>query len=221
LEPPGPYGETHVDEAIVLKALAGIDFSGDEEGFISRFGVALTLNFANFYDRVSCEFLRRSDAVSGQLAAELLVDAGYRCAFNTFGGIMTSAEWDAVVRPMCKTREDWVYGMAAVVNSLGWGTWRIHELTPERLVVRIYDDYESRGFLGAYGVADQGVSYLAQGGVAGIMNLVYVGGIDAKPKLDGNLYAHVFESEQSFTARQTKCLASGDEYSEFVASRRD
>ncbi len=64
------------------------------------------------------------------VAAELFIEAGHACAFNTFGGIMTSAEWDALVLPMLKTREDWVFGMVGCVNALGWGTWKVLERHP-------------------------------------------------------------------------------------------
>ncbi|MEC7525030.1 MAG: hypothetical protein VYE22_34430 [Myxococcota bacterium] len=212
--------DTNVDEGAVLSALAGLDLSGNEEGLLPRFGVILTNHFANFYDRISFEFVRRMDGTGMlDMAEELLVEAGYRCAFNTFGGIMTSAEWDAVVKPQCKTTEDWVHGMVAVANALGWGVWRVHELTPSRLVVRIWDDYESTGYLGMYGESDRFVSHLAAGGVAGLMNLVYPGRIAERPTLDAEYYARIFESPERFEPRGVKCMASGDAYTEVVAER--
>lgn len=220
LEVPGTHPSSNVDEAAVLQALSGLDLSGNEEGLLPRFGVILTNHFANFYDRVSFEFVQRM-AGTGMLdmAEELLVEAGYRCAFNTFGGIMTSPEWDAVVKPQCKTTEDWVHGMVAVVNALGWGVWRVHELSSSRLVVRIWDDYESTGYLGMYGKSDRFVSHLAAGGVAGLMNLVYPGRIDEGPTLDGEFYARIFESPERFEPQGVKCMAAGDEYTEVVAER--
>ena len=218
--PPPPFAATHVDEPGILAALATLDFAGNEEGLVPRFGVMLTHHFANFYNRISFEFTRRM-ADTGLLegAEDLLVEAGLRCAFHTFGGIMTSAEWDAVIRPQCKTREDWVHGMVATVNALGWGTWRVMELAPDRLVLRIYDDYESCGYLGMYGTATRPVSYLAAGGAAGLMNLVYVAQIDQRPALDFACYARVFESAERFTTTHVRSMATGDGYTELVASR--
>jgi hypothetical protein len=216
---PAPFA-SHVDEAYVLAALATLDFSGNEEGLIPRFGVMLTNHFANFYNRISFEFVARMRETGLLEAGELLlVEAGHRCAFHTFGGIMESAEWDAVVRPQCRTWEDWVAGIVACVNALGWGVWRIHELGPDRLVVRIWDDYESTGYLGMYGRADRPVSYLAAGGIAGMMNLVRVGDIQDKPTLDDAFYARVFESAHSFSSEQTRSMAMGDPYTEVVAKR--
>lgn len=218
--PVGPNTKTSVDEAGILAALATLDFSGNDEGLVPRFGVMLTAHFGNFYNRISFEFVNRMKSTGLLEAAEdLLGEAGFQCAFHTFGGIMTSAEWDAVIKPQCKTREDWVHGMVATVNALGWGVWRVHELTPDRLVIRAYDDYESSGWVGMYGKSDRPVSYLLAGGVAGIMNLVYVADIASKPTLDGALYEKVFEAESRFVPRQTRSMAMGDDYSEIVAER--
>lgn len=217
---PGPNGDTNVDEAQVLQALAGLDLAGNEEGLIPRFGVMLTEHFANYYNRISFEFVHRMESTGLlELGETLLVDAGYQCAFNTFGGVMVSAEWDAVVKPQCQSRFDWVHGMVACVNALGWGVWRVQELSDERLVVRIYDDYESCGYRAMYGMADRPVSYLAQGGVVGIMNLIFVGAIDQKPVLDSAYFEHTFNADGCFKAKQEKCLASGDPFTEIVAWR--
>lgn len=218
---PPPSSATNVDEGAILTALSGLDFSGNEEGLIPRFDVVLTRHYANFYNRISYEFTRRMDGTGLlEAAEELLVEAALRCAFHTFGGIMTSGEWDAVVKPQCRNDEDWVHGMIATTNALGWGVYRVQELVPgKRLVVRIYDDYESSGYLGMYGRAKRPVSYLAQGAVAGLMNLVYAGDIANKRVVDNGDYAKIFESEGRFTAQQTRSFARGDGYTEICAER--
>lgn len=218
--PPPPNADANVDEAGILRALSGLDFSGNEEGLLPRFDVMLTRHFANFYNRVSFEFVRAMAGTGLLEAAEtLLVEAGYRCAFHTFAGIMCSPEWEAVVLPQCKTQDDWVHGMVAAVNALGWGTWRVHELSPDRIVVRIWDDYEAAGYLPMYGKAERPVSFLAAGAVAGMMNLIRVGNIQDKPVRDDAYYADVFESDRSFEPVQTRSLAMGDAFTEIVASR--
>lgn len=212
---------TSVDEPAILAALSGLDLGGNEEGLVPRFGVMLTHHYANFYNRISFEFLRRMEGTGLlEAAEELLTEAGLRCAFHTFGGIMTSAEWDAVIRPQCRTSEDWVHGMVATVNALGWGVYRVHELVPgERLVLRIHDDYESSGYLGMYGRAKRPVSYLAAGGAAGLMNLVYVGDIANAKDVDSGDYERIFESDERFRVTQTRSFARGDAYTEIVAER--
>ena len=220
VSPPPPYADTSVDEGAILNALAGLSFAGNEEGLVPRFGVILTHHFANFYDRISNELVRRMSEKGLREPAELLLlDAGRRCGFHTFGGIMSSAEWDAVVAPQLRTNADWVHGMVAVVNALGWGVWRVTELSERKIVVRMYDDYESRGHLGAYGKADGPVCYLAQGGVESIMNLVFVGEIAKRPVLDEALYDRTIDADGAFRAAQTKCMAAGDPYTEVVAER--
>lgn len=214
------WSETAVSEPAILDALSGLDLSGNEEGLIPRFGVMLTNHFANFYNRASFEFVRKMDGTGLLEAGEtLLVDAGYRCAFHTFGGIMTSPEWDAVVKPQCKERSDWVHGMVAVVNALGWGTWRVTDLSDSHVVVRIYDDYESTGYLADYGQANRPVSYLHFGGIAGMMNLIYLGDIHTGPELTLDFYNRSFEADGTFQARHIKSRAMGDEYTEISAER--
>jgi len=217
---PGPPAASNIDEQAVLEALGGLDLSGNEEGLIPRFGVVLTQHYANFYNRVSFEFVRRMDG-TGMLegAEELLVNAGFRCAFNTFGGIMTSGEWSAVVGPQIRGEDDWIHGMVACVNALGWGVWRVHELQADRLVVRIYDDYESAGWRAMYGQARRPVSYLHMGGVAGLMNLVRIGRIMEQPTLDETFYQACFETEDPYSAQCTRSFAMGDPYTEIVAER--
>lgn len=219
--PPGPSASTNVDEAAILAAVGGLDFAGNEEGLVPRFGVILTHHEGNFYNRISFEFVRRMEGTGLlEAAEELLVEAGLQCAFHTFGGVMSSAEWDAVVAPQCKTKEDWVHGMVAVVDALGWGVWRVHDLEPgKRLVIRAYDDYESSGYLGMFGRASRPVSHLLQGAATGLMNLVYVGAIAERPSLDRAFYERVFESDERFTATQTKSFAMGDAYTEVVVAR--
>lgn len=212
--------ESRVDESAILAALATLDFSGNEEGLIPRFGVMLTHHFANFYNRISFEFLRRMAETGLLEAAEsLLSEAGHRCAFHTFGGIMTSPEWDAVVKPSCHTWQDWVHGITACVNALGWGVWRVVELDEDKLVMRIFDGYESCGQIGMYGQSERPVSWLALGGCSGIMNLIRTGKINEKPALDYDYYCSVFESDDSYEARITACLASGDAYTEVIVER--
>jgi hypothetical protein len=218
--PIAPHPASPFDEAAVLTAFSGIDLTGNEEGLIPRFGVLLTNHFANFYNRISFEFVHRMQARSLRAPAErLLVDAGHRCAFHTFGGVMSSPEWDALLRPRCTSDASWAHGMVSLVNALGWGLWRLTELSPDHAVLRIYDDYESTGYLAMYGRASFAPSYLAAGGLAGLMNLVFLGDIQRGPRLDRAYYERVFESPQSFKTEQVKSFAMGDPWTEIVAQR--
>jgi hypothetical protein len=213
-----------VDERIVTEAVAGLELNGNEEGLIPAFGLYLTKHFADYYNRISYgllgAFIRELPELEEDAIA-LLTEAGHVCSFHTFGGIMLSVEWDAVVKPMIETREDWVKGMIGVINALGWGRYRLRELVPgEHLVMQINDSYEAAGLLEGYGRAAHPRCYLASGGAAGLMNLLYQGDVTKRPVLNDDYYHEVFGHAQSFRARETRCLAMGDSHCEIIVERQ-
>jgi predicted hydrocarbon binding protein len=212
-----------IDEAKIVSAVAGLGITGNEEGLIPAFGLYLTRHMADYYNRISFAFARRLEAQSAELvddARSLLVEAGHVCAFNTFGGIMQSAEWDAVVAPMIESREDWIRGMVAVINAFGWGKWRVDSLTSgEKLRVTVDESYEAVGWLRDYPKSAHPRCYLAAGGVAGLMNLLYVGDATSRPVLDEQYYVRLFRGGDRFVAEETECLARGDARCTFEAKR--
>lgn len=220
--PARKFTEVPVDEDGIVTAVAGLPLVGDEEGLIPAFGLYLTRMYSDYYNKISFRFEAELAKAMGSadLATELLIESGHICAFNTFGGIMKSAEWKALIQPHLKDRADWIHGMVAVVNALGWGIWRVEELVPgEKLVMRIYEDYESLGYLRWFGKSSHPISYLITGGCAGLMNLIYYGDITTGPELDKALYVKLFQEGNYFVGAQTKCLAMGDAYTEVVVTR--
>ena len=214
--------ETTVDEDMIVGAVSQLPLIGNEEGLIPAFGVYLTRMYADYYNKISFRFEEEMKKETGtyDLSKDLLIEAGHICAFYTFGGIMSSDEWYALIKPMFKTKEDWIHGMISVVNCLGWGVWRVEELIPnEKLVIRAYQDYESLGYLEWFGKADHPISYLLTGGCTGLMSLLYDGDITQKPELTKDYYYQLFNDNRAFKAEQTKCLAMGDDYSEVVVKR--
>lgn len=212
----GPKGNPPgaVDYDGIYEAVVGLPLAGDDRGLIPAFGVYLTHQYANYYNRVSFEFERAMRDRFGddgiEAAKPLLVEAGHVCAFNTFGGIMKSSEWNALIRPSLQTPDHWVHGIVAVVNALGWGRWEVTDVADSGATFILHDDYESVGHLAMYGVSDHPISYLAEGAVAGVMNLVYRGDIAGRPDLTPDFYDHLFKSTASY---ETTCLssqASGD-----------
>lgn len=213
-----------VHERTVTEAVAGLELKGNEEGLIPAFGLYLTKHFADYYNRISYgllgAFIRELPELEEDAIA-LLTEAGHVCSFHTFGGIMVSVEWDAVVMPMIETREDWVKGMIGVINALGWGRYRLQELVPnKRLVLQIDDSYEAAGVLEGYGKAAHSRCYLASGGAAGLMNLIYQGDITKRPALTEEFYHEVFSHPHSFRAREMRCLAMGDPHCEIIVERQ-
>ena len=210
-----------IDERAVIEAVASLGIAGDDEGLIPAFGLYLTRHMADYYNRIAYATARRiADTGLEEDARALLVEAGHVCAFNTFGGIMKSAEWDAVVRPMIESREDWVRGMVAIVNAFGWGRWAVERLVPnETLHVSIVDSYEATGWIRDYPRSDRPRCYLACGGVAGLMNLLYVGDITEGPVLDQHYYNGLRGRSDVFVAEELACAAAGDARCEVVAQR--
>jgi hypothetical protein len=215
---------TRVDERAIVSAVGTLPLNGNEQGFIPAFGVILTRMYADYYNKVSYRFEQALQRAFGDeasdIAAPLLIEAGHVCAFNTFGGIMQSDEWGAVVQPMLDTREDWLHGIVGVINALGWGKWSIQELAPnEKLVMDIHGSYESTGYRKYFGEASSCKCYLATGGVAGLMNLLYHVDITARPALTPEFYATSFSGDNSFGAEETMCVSKGDPHCRIVASR--
>ena len=212
---------TPVDREAVTRAVAGMPLPVSAEGLIPLFGLYITRLYADYYNRISFAFEREMTALAGRqgidAAANLFIEAGHVCAFFTMGGIMTSPEWDALVLPMLKTREDWVHGIVAWWNACGYGVCKVVEVSPTRLTVRLYNDYESVGYRRMYGTADHGVCYLVTGGFAGIMNLIYLGNIDRKPDLPREFYNRLFKGGRAFQGRMAACQAMGDPYTEIRA----
>lgn len=221
--------QTPVDEDRIVATVATLPLFGKTpkeggDGLIPAFGVVLTNHYADYYNIVSYETYRRmvTGGVPDNLAREAFVQCGHVCAFNTFGGIMESPEFHGLVVPMCKTVEDWVHGMVAVINALGWGTWRIEKIVPgKELVVRIYNSYEGIGYRRLYSPAQaKQLSFLAMGAVRGLAHLFWKIDIRQRPGLTQDFYFNVFDSHDGYwEVEQTHAIATGDEYDRIVTWR--
>jgi hypothetical protein len=214
----------NVDEAAIIQACGGLPLAGNADGRIEAFGVSLTRHYANYYNLISYRFDREMEALAGEAAAEaarlLLVEAGQVCAFHTFGGIMESAEWEGLIKPMLRNTEDWVYGMLSVVNALGWGRWSVAALEPGRRLELVVDgSYESNGYLAAFGTSTRPRCYLATGGTSGLMNLIYQADIMSRPALTPALYERTFRDGSLFLSREVECRSMGAKACRFVAER--
>jgi hypothetical protein len=220
--------KTEVNEDDIIKAISGLPLYGKigpkGDGLINAFGVVLTNHFADYYNRISYQtyFAMLSAGIPEDDIKEIFIQSGHICAFNTFGGIMLSPEWNAVIEPMCQTREDWFHGMVAVINALGWGTYRIEKIEIEKeFIVRIYNSYEGVGYRRMYPLSeDKNVSFLAMGGVLGLVHLLWKVDIRDRPTLNQNFYVTQFnQPETSYEVEQTHAIAAGDEYDRIVIRR--
>lgn len=216
---------TAVDENQILQAVAGLPLHGnlgaEDDGLIHAFGVVLTNHFADYYNRISYEtyFKMLEAGIPEGDVKEIFIQAGHVCAFNTFGGIMSSPEWHAVVEGYCHDREDWFHGMVAVINALGWGMFRIEKIDVEKeLIMRVYNSYEGVGFRRMYPACeDKNMSFLVMGGVLGLVHLLWKVDIREKPTLDEDFYVTQFNNpKNSYMVEQTHAIAAGDEYDRVV-----
>jgi len=200
-----------IDESKIIDAVVGMNPHGNEEGVIDAFGVYLTNHYADYYNRISYRFenalgIYNKDLVN--MAQPLLIEAGHVCGFNTFGGIRKSDAWKGLIAPMCKKKEDEVLGLVAVLNALGWGVWKVDTVTPNKLVIRSKNTYESEGFLKEFGKSKHSECYLATGVASSFMNIVF----------QDNVYENI--NANSFVGKETKCRCKGDSYCEFVVTRK-
>ena len=219
---PGP---TDFDELAVVAALLDVRPNADAEGRIPAFGGTVTRLWSDFYNRVSYRFEREVPRALGNKFANLpslvLIEAGHTCAFHTFGGIMRSDDWRERVAPLLRSREEWLHAAVAVINTLGWGTWRIRALVPgECATVRVYDSYEAAGYRADFGRAASAKCYFARGTLAALMNLLYVGDVSIvdAPELTPSYYNQLFRSPLSFRAVEARCRATDDPHCELIAN---
>lgn len=220
--------KTRVDYSAIREALVNMPIEGDiNTGLIDAFGVLLTRHYANYYCNISNAFLNLFKLKMGNdglaTAIDLLTEAGHVCAFNTFGGIMQSNEWNGMIRPMLDDSDDWIHGIVAVVNALGWGFWEVDDFVPNELLrLRIFSGYEANNYLKKYGESSVPISFLATGGTAGIMNLIYELDLPNKSPitLDDDVYKKIYQGPHFFTAKQLKCRAMGDTYDLIEARRK-
>lgn len=217
----------NIDSAGVANAVATLPLFGDADvdgGLIKGFDVLISWHPHLFYDRISLESVRQAVARYGedgrQAIEPLLEEAGHRCAFRTFGGIWRSPEWEAVVEPMCRTREDWILGMVAVLNCAGWGRIECTRVSEEEAVFVVLNDYESVGCLDLQGKAEVPPSYLMKGGFRGMMNLVYNEDIQSKPALSETFYDRMCRRDGVYETHVETSLAMGDAVSTFRVTRR-
>jgi predicted hydrocarbon binding protein len=192
---------------------------GNEEGYIPAFGVYITRNLSDFINRLQFEFVRAMQDVGGeygeQLASELLLEAGHACGFFTYGGVMTSDEWNLMVKPYLHTPEDWIKGLASLINTMGWGYHTIVEVSRERAIFRNYNDFEDLSYMRMYGVAEKPVHWANSGGFTGLMQLIYNTDLINGEVIDTEEgFRNMRRSKAKYKTRMLKSIACGDNYLE-------
>ena len=195
-----------IDGRKILHAVMEGSRIRDAKGIIPLFGVYLSLFSVQYYNKLSFDFEKRMGKRKEKEAEALLIEAAQECGYATFQGIRNSWEWEEIVRPMIESREDQVFGFAAVTFAFGWGDMEVKELIPdEKLLIQVSDSYEATGYLQLHGPANSGKCYMLRGVAAAFMGLLY-----GEDYPDGCF---------DFSAEEPLCRAKGDSYCEFVARR--
>ena len=208
-------------EEVITNAFLGAHATmiGNEEGLIPAFGVYIVRNQSDYINRLQFEFVKEMTKVAGDygvtLAGELLMEAGHACGFFTYGGIMTSNEWDMAVKPYLKTKEDWIKALASLVNTMGWGYHTAVELSQERAIFRNYNDFEDLSYIRMYGKSEYPVHWANSGGFTGLMQLIYNTDVVNGERIeteDG--FRSMRRSTVGYKTKMRKSIACGDDYLE-------
>ncbi|MCS6895719.1 MAG: hypothetical protein NZZ60_06200 [Bacteroidia bacterium] len=213
LQPPN----TRIPMAQIRDAVLGLPLLPDPEtGLIEAFGVVLTLIPGNYYALISDRHLQRMIQALGEeivpVVLDMLIESGHVCAFNTLGGIMQSAEWDAVVRPYIDTPEDWLHGILAVLPAIGWGiVGCLDQPSSREWSVCLTNWYETTA-IAALPTSQRRLDHspFARGLFAGIMALVYEAHIyERRLTFDGHLYRRLFGEGRVYESVFTESRLQG------------
>jgi hypothetical protein len=196
----------------------------DQRGLLEGFGVFVTMHLAEYYNRISFEALQimqQTKAFAVPLIESLLRESGHVCVFNTFGGILRSPEWEGMVGPPGRTKEDTILSCTAIARSLGFGHWIVKEFIPEtRLVLQTIGNYEAPFYLHHFGKSDTGRCYFFQGAALAFMQLAHRVDWKAKPEFSQDFYNQLFRGGVPWEARETMCRTMGHEYCEVVVEKK-
>lgn len=198
-----------IDRKKIIDLMSKIDVLPDENGIIEGFNVFVNQLPTDFWNSFAERLTSKAESKDILEAKEyLLYNAAHECGYHTGYGIITSDEWNAVVKPMIeKIPEDILYGAYAVFSAWGWADAEIVELIPaEKMVVRAYNYYEAD--VVKYGASNKMSAYMIAGVSAAFMDLAYGGEYDPAGKPIG-----------TFECKQVKGIECGDSYGEFIVTK--
>jgi predicted hydrocarbon binding protein len=198
--------KSNIDKSLIIETVLNMGLEGNNEGLIPAFNVYLAHTPQDFYNLVCIKFIREMDNCNlGLIAKEMLVEDAEHCALNTFGGILDSDEWTALIQPMVKEKSDEIFGLVAVANSLGWGRISVSKHVPfEELELSSFNGYEAYGYIQFLEFASSPQCFMLKGVTAGLMELVY-----EKGELEDRAGKYVVE--------ECSCLTNEDDHCHFKA----
>jgi hypothetical protein len=193
----------------IIEDMSKLEIVGGANGLIEGFGVFVNQLPARFWNGFAARLTQKAPIDLLEATEGLLINAAHECGYHTGYGIITSDEWNAVVKPMVeKAPEDVLYGAFAVLAAWGWAATEVLTLDPgKHLLVRAYDYYERDA--ASLGKMPRPCAYMLRGICAAFMDLAYGGTYDKSGKT----------GIHTFTCQQTKGIECGDDYGEFVVTR--
>ena len=195
-----------IDGLKIVQAVMESSRIRESKGIIPIFGVYVSLNFVQYYNRLSFEYERLMAGKGREEAAVHLIAAAQECGYATFHGIRNSWEWQELVQPMIEKPEDQILGFTAMAEAFGWGAMEVKSIKPGReLRIKVRDSYEATGYLQDYNRALTGKCYMLQGVTGAFMDLLY-----GEDYPDGCF---------TFKAKEIRCRAKGEQSCEFLAQK--
>ncbi|HBE01717.1 MAG: hypothetical protein A2096_09360 [Spirochaetes bacterium GWF1_41_5] len=195
-----------IDRKTAIDQLSQIKVAGNSDGLIPAFGVLVQFLPSGFWNAFTEKMLKAGGENKYAEITEGLECAAGECGYHTGWGIINSDEFKAIVGPMLKTMpDDVLHGAYAVFTAWGWANSEITELIPgEKMVIRAYDYYEA-DIRETY-IANHPYAFMIRGVSRAFMDLAF-----GKPYPDG--YG-------TFKCEQTKGIEIGDQYGEFIVTRK-
>ena len=189
----------------IIEDMSKISIKANEEGMIPALGVFVQQLPTAFWNGFAARMVKSTTSDLVPAVEMLLERAAHECGYYTGHGIITSGEWNSIVKPMIEREpDDILHGAYAVFTAWGWADSEIIELIPnEKMVVRAYDYYEADGAKQA-GI-NRPFAHMIRGVSAAFMDLAY-----GEPFPNGL---------GTFVCEQTKGIELGDEYGEFIVTR--
>lgn len=191
--------------------LAGV--SGDSRGLMETFGNLLTFQMANYYNHCAnraLDIITREKPAALEPAKDLLRESGHLCGFHTFGGILTSPEWDALFGPVRGEPIEIIDGCLAIARALGFGHWTLEAYEPQKtLILRSPATYESAYRKAAYEEEEGSFCHMYQGAALGMMQLAHRVPWQARPRLSNSMYLEL-RQDVPWKVQETHCVAAGN-----------
>ncbi|MBN2526463.1 MAG: hypothetical protein JXR76_08715 [Deltaproteobacteria bacterium] len=187
----------------VVKALAELEVTGNEDGLIPAFGVLVNQLPTSFWNTFSERIMAEAKQNNKQQEVEdALINCAYECGYHTGWGIINSEEFKSVVSPMVTDgAKDVLRGAYAVFTAWGWAKSGIVQIKEgERMVIRATDYYEQDS--GGEGHR----AYMIRGVSSAFFELAY-----SDPYPDGM---------GKYNCNQTMGIETGDDFGEFVVQAK-